>query len=628
MGGGNAPAAAGRAELLRCVTALPHDGASRAMAQAAGLDITSVSWEDCARSKNSVWGPCIRQGAFFCPLLPLRRLGVNRHDAHGGRPGDAARRHPNYTDLTWDVPMDAIPLVVGNEAPGAPLRSISLKEYLQDFGKYADGTKKSPPSSSLFGSQRVALPASLYAPGRDSHALVTGQAAFLPLPEGEEVPFNVALYNYQSGGGHPCVLAIVATAHGTSAQLIDNSGGRGQKLWFNKGGDACPFVGLRLTEDRRQRGVPLEGAMTAEEKRQNVIVVIQVPLVVPQKFFEQKNNLASGCGAGFGSSTLSQSLDGAPASAKLTALFGSGKPMHPPGAPPSPPVFGTNLATPSPCPPPPPSAPHMAFTMSSSLMPAPAVPAPFPGGSPSRASQVTQTRVQLPVDVEPAIVRVGPPVGPFPSVATRGHATAIQRDIRFPVRVTVQWYKSTTTGHVDEATITGVREQMADARRHGHFFGSLVSVHASGRPTEPRQLPPASAAGGLCSRCRQQLSGRPWFRCTVCPEWSLCEGCEAPGPAGHGHPPNHVLARMRSEHYPYGRNPIAHSRASLVHAGVRCDGCSATPIVGIRYRCTTCHDFDLCEACEASMGHGGFRHNLLKIFHSNTVKVGPPLFGV
>eukprot|EP00850_Spirogloea_muscicola_P000988 SM000003S11233 [mRNA] locus=s3:1667446:1669772:- [translate_table: standard] len=562
-------------------------------------------------------------------------------------------RHPNYTDQTWDVPMDAIPLVVGNEAPGAPLRSISLKEYLQNFGtrtfpppplcssffcnlqafpkhKYADGTKTSPPSSSLFGSQNVALPASLDAPGRDLHALVSGQAAFLPLPEGEEVPFNVALYNYQSGGGHPCVLAIVATAHGTSAQLIDNSGRRGQKLWFNKGGEACPFVGLRLTEDRRQRGVPLEGAMTAEEKRQNVIVVIQVPLVVPQKFFEQKTNFAPGFGTGFGSSTLSQSLDGAPASAKLTTLFGSGKPMHPPGAPPSPPVFGTNLATPSPCPPPPPYAPDMAFAMSASLMPALAVPAPFLSGSPSRASQLKQAKVQLPVDVEPAIVRVGPPVGPFPSVATRGHATVIQRDTRFPVRVTVQWYKSTTTGHVDEATISGIREQMADARRRGHFFGSLVTAHASGRPTEARQLSPASAAGGLCSRCRQLLSGggRPWFCCTVCPECSLCEGCEAPGPAGHGHPADHVLARMRSEHYPYGRNPLAHSRASLVHAGVRCDGCGATPIVGIRYRCTTCHDFDLCEACEASMGHGGFRHNLLKIFHSNTVKVGPPLFGV
>jgi hypothetical protein len=39
------------------------------------------------------------------------------------------------------------------------------------------------------------------------------------------------------------------------------------------------------------------------------------------------------------------------------------------------------------------------------------------------------------------------------------------------------------------------------------------------------------------------------------------------------------------------------------HHGVICDGCGASPIVGARFKCTVCPDYDLCEACEEQNLH-------------------------
>lgn len=44
--------------------------------------------------------------------------------------------------------------------------------------------------------------------------------------------------------------------------------------------------------------------------------------------------------------------------------------------------------------------------------------------------------------------------------------------------------------------------------------------------------------------------------------------------------------------------PVADkAKNAPVHENVVCDGCSG-PVAGIRYKCTVCHNFDLCEACE------------------------------
>ncbi|CAF3110382.1 unnamed protein product [Rotaria sp. Silwood2] len=46
------------------------------------------------------------------------------------------------------------------------------------------------------------------------------------------------------------------------------------------------------------------------------------------------------------------------------------------------------------------------------------------------------------------------------------------------------------------------------------------------------------------------------------------------------------------------------------HVGVQCDGCNG-PVIGFRYKCFVCPDYDLCEKCSSAGIHS--EHNMIKI---------------
>jgi hypothetical protein len=87
--------------------------------------------------------------------------------------------------------------------------------------------------------------------------------------------------------------------------------------------------------------------------------------------------------------------------------------------------------------------------------------------------------------------------------------------------------------------------------------------------------------GILCDGCGKTPIEGKRFKCTVCPDYDLCDACKIKPNIHPGH----------------GFSEIAAPK--VVHYHVTCDGCRKTPIEGIRYKCNVCSDYDLCEACKA-----------------------------
>ncbi|AGF84872.1 hypothetical protein QJ854_gp910 [Moumouvirus goulette] len=216
------------------------------------LNISNVAWEDTSRFKNSCSGSNISD-------LTLK-VGDKRMPIIRGA---------NFTDVTVDLQKNKLPkLVVGNQNVTSIMK-VSLEEYLKNFHEYC-GTVI--PNTNLYSD-------------RDEHVLTSAQACVLPLRE-NKVEFAVDLYNYQSGS-EPAVLVIIATAYGTSAQVV--SGGN-TILYFNDEGKSRQFKAERLKDYRLAQGKSLDAPMDAEEKALNGIYIFQVPLKVSNarrhNFFE------------------------------------------------------------------------------------------------------------------------------------------------------------------------------------------------------------------------------------------------------------------------------------------------------------------------------------------------------
>jgi hypothetical protein len=84
-------------------------------------------------------------------------------------------------------------------------------------------------------------------------------------------------------------------------------------------------------------------------------------------------------------------------------------------------------------------------------------------------------------DVETAVLGHGDDLGQF----SEGGGLKLERDPRFPVRVTVQFYKATSNGVVTAAELASAKQQIDRVYAQADFVGSLVVPEGERtRPTD------------------------------------------------------------------------------------------------------------------------------------------------
>jgi hypothetical protein len=113
-------------------------------------------------------------------------------------------------------------------------------------------------------------------------------------------------------------------------------------------------------------------------------------------------------------------------------------------------------------------------------MPAPAAAAPMAKKSAKPTEEAEKS------DVEQAVLGHGPNLGPF----NEGHRLKIERDPKFPIRITVQFYKATSNGAVSDIDLDSISRSIGSVYEHADAVGSLVMPDGDPRrPTAWQKVP-------------------------------------------------------------------------------------------------------------------------------------------
>ena len=110
------------------------------------------------------------------------------------------------------------------------------------------------------------------------------------------------------------------------------------------------------------------------------------------------------------------------------------------------------------------------------------------------------------------------------------------------------------------------------------------------------------------------------YKCAICPNFDFCEKCEEKFHKEHSHPmlqisnPKQRLFQIKCNLREKFKMDNNNEQVDIIHDGISCDGCGCECIVGNRYKCAVCQNFDYCEKCmkEHASEHD---HPFIKIYH-------------
>ncbi len=109
-----------------------------------------------------------------------------------------------------------------------------------------------------------------------------------------------------------------------------------------------------------------------------------------------------------------------------------------------------------------------------------------------------------------------------------------------------------------------------------------------------------------CGSCGICPIKRDRYRCLNCEGLDMCGRCFARRKEPRHHKSGHAFAHFESPGELFGRvvndNEVTFTRLKTLyadenHESIYCDGCNCHPIKGLRFKCDSCSDYDLCQQC-------------------------------
>ena len=133
----------------------------------------------------------------------------------------------------------------------------------------------------------------------------------------------------------------------------------------------------------------------------------------------------------------------------------------------------------------------------------------------------------------------------------------------------------------------------------------MTSARHQGQALDARLIPEMI----LSARHEGNVTQRRQLQYQLLRELFLSSSLGMPEPLADAQSPHSYAQASGGQAAEAGAGGGVEGQEREVHANIICDGCQMQPIVGARWKCSTCADFDFCSLCHAEFVSNG-RHSL------------------
>ncbi|CAF1110379.1 unnamed protein product, partial [Brachionus calyciflorus] len=178
-----------------------------------------------------------------------------------------------------------------------------------------------------------------------------------------------------------------------------------------------------------------------------------------------------------------------------------------------------------------------------------------------------------------------------------------------------------------------LNQNIEDTPAFQNILNVLVGLLEKTKTSDP--LDPERHIDIACNICKKIGFKSYRYKCLECSEYDLCSECFEQRKVSSNHKLSHPMIRFESpkkflgieyDNFDLDLNYIKIKYFNKIHNDIKCKGCHREPIRGIRFKCDTCYDYDLCFSCYSSrqetQTHSYYQHPLV-VEDKSALKLDP-----